>query len=59
MIFVMGDLNAKVGRGREEEIVGDYGLGERNARGDTWVEWCKDNEQVILNTWYRHHARHL
>ena len=38
VIFVMGDLNAKVGRGREESIVGDYGLGERNARGNRWVE---------------------
>ena len=30
---VMGDLNAKVGRGRVENIVGPFGLGERNERG--------------------------
>ena len=59
VVFVMGDLNAKVGRGREEDIVGDFGLGERNERGNRWVEWCIENEQVILNTWYRHHARQL
>ena len=59
VVFVMGDMNAKVGRGREEDIVGPYGLGERNARGDRLVEWCTENEQVIMNTWYRHHARRL
>ena len=59
IILVMGDLNAKVGKGGFEETVGPYGLGERNERGDKWVEWCVENEQVILNTWYRHHPRRL
>ena len=52
-------MNAKVGRGRFGEIVGSYGLGERNERGDKWVEWCVESEQVILNTWFRHHPRKL
>ena len=59
VIFVMGDMNAKVGEGRVEDIVGQHGLGERNDRGERWVERCVDNEQVILNTWYRHHPRRL
>ena len=59
IVLVMGDLNAKVGMGRFEETVGPYGIGERNERGDKWVEWCVENEQVILNTWYRHHPRKL
>jgi hypothetical protein len=28
----MGDLNAKVGKGRYKDIVGEYGLGTRNDR---------------------------
>ena len=56
---VMGDLNAKVGRGRSEEVVGDFGLGIRNERGDKWIEWCESWNQVITNTYYKHHPRHL
>ena len=59
MKIIMGDLNAKVGRGREGDIVGNFGLGERNERGDGWVEWCGRWQQVILNTWFRQHPRHL
>ena len=56
---VMGDLNAKVGRGRSGEVVGDFGLGVRNERGDKWIEWCESWNQVITNTYYKHHPRHL
>jgi len=35
--LVMGDLNAKVGKGQYQDIVGPYGLGTRNDRGDIWV----------------------
>ena len=56
---VMGDMNAKVGRGREENIVGPFGLGERNERGDRFVGWCIENKQMIANTWFRHHPRKL
>ncbi len=61
MIVVMGDLNAKVGNEQDplKEVVGPHGLGERNERGDLWVEWCSANDQVIMNTWFKHHNRHL
>ena len=55
----MGDLSAKVGSERIEDTVGPYGLGDRNERGDKWIEWCTENNQVIGNTWFRHHPRHL
>ena len=56
---VMDDLNAKIGRGRSGNIVGDFGLGERNERGDRLVEWCSGWDQVVLNTFFRHPPRHL
>ena len=59
VIMVMGDLNAKVGSGSSGYAVGPFGLGERNERGDSWVEWCEESGQVICNTWFRHHPRHL
>jgi len=31
--LVMGDLNAKVGKGQYQDIVGPYGLGTRNDTG--------------------------
>ena len=55
--ILMGDLNAKLGRGRVEDIVGPFGLGERNERGDRWAEWCIENEQVVMNTWFRQPPR--
>lgn len=30
--LVLFDFNAKVGKGRSEDIVGEYGLGDRNDR---------------------------
>ena len=57
--LVVGDLNAKVFRGRSVEVVGKYGLGQRNERGDRWVEWCESWGQIIMNTFFRHHPRHL
>src|SRR5215469_3954380 len=59
IIIVMGDLNAKVGNERFDEVVGPWGLGNRNDRGERWIEWCMENKQIIGNTWFRHHPRHL
>ena len=55
----MGDFNAKVGQGREEQIVGPHGLGIRNERGEKLIDWCREHDQIIANTWFRHHSRHL
>ena len=52
-------MNAKVGAGSSGHSVGPLGLGERNDRGDSWVEWCEKNGQVMCNTWFRHHPRNL
>ena len=59
VIIVMRDLNAKIGKGKEQDIVGEYGLGERNARGDTWLDWCIRNNPVITNTWFKQHPKNL
>ena len=61
MKIVMGDLNEKVGTEQDplREVVGRYGLGNRNERGDMWVDWCMTHDQVIMNTWFQHHKRLL
>uniref|UniRef100_A0A8D9DVR2 Craniofacial development protein 2 n=1 Tax=Cacopsylla melanoneura TaxID=428564 RepID=A0A8D9DVR2_9HEMI len=57
--IVMGDLNAKIGAGQNDEWVGRYGLGERNERGDRLYEFCQENSMVITNTLFQHHKRRL
>ncbi|XP_072043124.1 craniofacial development protein 2-like [Amphiura filiformis] len=44
--LIIGDLNAKVGQGQDVKTVSEFGLGERNERGDRWVQWCKANNMT-------------
>ena len=46
-VIVMGDFNASVGEGNDEKVVGKYGLGKRNDRGQMLIEFCKKNKLVI------------
>ena len=34
-----------------------FGLGNQNERGERWVQWCDENEQVITNTWFEQHPK--
>ena len=59
IVIVMGDLNAKVGKGKDGIVVGDHGLGDRNERGDMWIDWCRENKMFVANTWFENHPRRL
>ena len=39
--IVMGDFNSKVGSERIENIIGPFGIGEINKKGDRLLEFCK------------------
>jgi hypothetical protein len=58
-IIMMGDFNAKVGKGSDGECVGSFGLGQRNDKGDRLVEFAEKNQMVICNTMFQHHPRRL
>lgn len=58
-VFVMGDLNAKIGKGAEGWAIGEHGIGERNERGDRLVEYAVKNRMLVCNTNYSKHARRL
>ena len=52
--IVMGDFNAKVGPGQcMEKCTGQYGLGERNQRGDMLVEFAEHHGLKIVNTLFK------
>lgn len=57
--IVMGDFNAKIGKGSFEGIVGPYGLGTRNERGDRLVQFCQEEDMKITNTWFQLPSRRL
>ena len=54
---IMGDFNAKVGCVREGNIVGPWGLGDINERDEQLIEWCKEKDFGITNTWFQQHER--
>ena len=56
--IVMGDFNAKVGgqTNKSERATACFGLGQRNERGDTLVEWATSKNFKILNTQFQKKA---
>lgn len=49
-LIIMGDFNAIVGEGKDRNIVGQFGLGKRNERGNRLVQFCEEYNLTILNT---------
>ena len=49
---VLGDFNAKIGRRKigENSIMGPYGTGERNERGDRLMEFATSRQLFIANS---------
>ena len=50
VICTMGDLNAKVGDDRYQNIVGMHGLDQRNKWGQRLIQFCQDNKLIIATT---------
>src|SRR6478609_4250601 len=53
----MRDFNAVVGEGKEGRVVGKFGLGNRNDRGERLIEFCKNQNFVIINTLFEQEKR--
>ena len=49
----------QVGNEQDSKMIGKYGLGLRNERGEKWVQWCTEHSQVITNTCFDEHPRRL
>ena len=55
--IVTGDSNAMVGERSEEKTAEKYGLGKRNQKGERLVNFFKENEYVITNTFFKNHNK--
>lgn len=48
--IIMGDFNAKIGKGTFGGLVGSYDLGQRNERGDRRLQFCQEESMKVTNT---------
>ena len=55
--IIMGDWNAKVGSYKISRITGQWGLGERNERGNKLINFCAANDMVVMNTVFKQPKR--
>ena len=62
IVIVIGDFNSKIGSDPTgyEDVIGKFGLGTQNERGERMLEFCQTNQLAITNTYFyhRHQRRH-
>ena len=54
LCIVCGDFNAKIGSNNEgwDHVMGKYGIGERNERGDRLLQFAQEKGLYVANTKY-------
>ena len=53
VLFIRGDLNAKIGSQETPGVTGKCGLGVHNEPGQRLIEFCQENALVIGNTLFQ------
>ena len=58
--IVIGDFNSKIGKDNigYKDVMGKFGLGDRNEMGERMLEFCQRNQLSITNTYYYHRVQH-
>lgn len=53
--ILMGDMNAKIGHPEpcEDIVMGPYGFGERNVRGQMFINFCHQHKLKVANTMFK------
>ena len=59
-VIIGADLNGHVGEGNrgDEEVMGRFGLGERNAEGQRVIDFAKRMEMAVVNTFFLKRQEH-
>lgn len=52
---VMGDFNQKIGSrsAHENDVLGSFGYGTRNERGERLIRFCRKNQLLVANTLFK------
>ena len=59
VLFVIGDLNTKVGIQEIPGVTGKFGLGVQNEAEQRLIEFYQENALVIANIFFQQHKRRL
>ena len=57
--IIMGDLNGHVGNTEIEDVVGHFGIGEKNMEGELIIDFCRRNNLTVMNTFFKHQESHI
>ena len=53
VLFIIGDVNAKVGSQEIPGVTGKFGFGVQNEAGQRLTEFCQEKALVIANTLFQ------
>jgi len=56
-IIIMDDWNTVVREELEGKIMGQFGLGQWNARGEKMIDFYRERNLMVTNTWFKHDKR--
>ncbi|XP_030767213.1 craniofacial development protein 2-like [Sitophilus oryzae] len=57
-IIILGDLNCRVGKSTDSQVVGPYGEDTKNDNGNRLIALCVQNDFKIMNGFYQHRDIH-
>ena len=59
VLFIIGDLNEKIGSQETPGVTAKFGLGVQNEAGQKLTEFCQENKLVIAKTLFQQYKRRL
>ena len=59
VLFIIGDLDEKVGSQNIPGVTGKFGLGVQNEAGQRLTEFSQENALLITNNLFQNHKRKL